>query len=483
MRGVTNEASDDFLYKTMKDKYTDNLLGLLSIVKRTSFFNAMELWMRATQGQAIERPLGTHLHLSPWEMLLLNPVHLFKFPVDDLVKIDTGVTIGPMSPRPLELQIPVYITGMSYGSSLSKNAKVALAMAASAMGTATNTGESGLLPEERAAATKLIGQYDRGGFLNQPEKYRQLDAIEIQLGQGAQGSSPQRTQAKFVDAEMRQVFGLKKGQDIVLHSRLPGVNSVGEFRGLVRKLKNDTGVPVGVKIAASHYLELELAEILKAGVDFITLDGAEGATHASSPTSEDDLGLPSIYAIARARRFIDGNGYKGKVSLLAGGGLFTPGRFTKALALGADAVYIGTAAILALMSEQVTKVTPNEPPTQLILHSGRMKDQFDPELGAKNLVNFLKVGMKEMTTLMYSLGKDAFSQLDRTDLCCLDPMLARALNVPYAGVAGYEQENFYRDTDMGRGRGIGADTGMDTAQMEPAGPPVYHQSLQNRPTH
>jgi glutamate synthase domain-containing protein 2 len=450
VRGVGNEGADDMVFKMMKDKYTDNMLMVLSVMKRTSFFNAMEIWMRATQGQALERPLGTHLRLSPWELLALNPVHLCRFPVEDGKKIDTGVTIGPLAEKPLELKIPVYITGMSYGSALSKAAKVALAKAASKMGTATNTGEAGLLPAEREAADKLIGQFNRGGYLNTPDKYKQLDAVEIQLGQGAQGASPQRTQAKFIDEEMREVFGLEKGQDAVLHTRIPGVNSVQDFRKLVKALKEETGVPVGVKIAASHYLEDELDIAVHAGVDFVTVDGGEGATHAASPTAEDHLGLPTIYAIARARRYLNGEGQKGRVSLLAGGGLFTPGHFLKALALGADAVYIGTTAVMAIVSQQMVKVAPTEPPTQLVLHAGRFREKFDADLGAKSLVNFLKVSMDEITAVMYALGKPAIAQLDTDDLCCLDPWVARALHLAYGGVAPSEQEGYYRDLNVAR---------------------------------
>lgn len=444
VRGAANETTDDLMFKMLKDKYTDNMLGVLSILKRTSFFNGMELWMRATQGEALERPLGTHLHLSPWEALLLNPVHLHRFPVKDQVNINTATVIGPRAEKPLKLDIPVFITGMSYGSALSKQAKVALAKAATQMGTATNTGESGLLAEERQAADKLIGQYNRGGYLNTPDKYKQLDAIEIQLGQGAQGASPQRTQAKFIDAEMREVFGVKEGEDIVLHTRIPGIDSVDDFENTVARLRDETGVPVGVKIAASQYLEYELDIALKAGVDFVTVDGAEGATHAASPTPEDDLGLPSIYAIARARRFLDRKDPEGRVSLLAGGGLFTPGQFMKALSLGANAVYIGTAAIMALISQEMLKSLPTESPTALVLHTGRLRDQFDPELGARSLVNFLKLSVKEMTTVMYALGKADMNDLNREDLCCLDPWLARALNVAYAGVGPAEQDDYYR---------------------------------------
>lgn len=444
MAGTVNEISDDLIYKMIKDKYTDNLLNVLSIIKRMGFFNTMEVFMRATQGQVLERPLGTHLHLSPWELLLLNPVHLHRFPVEDNVTIDTTVTIGPGASKPLNLQIPIFITGMSYGSALSKEAKVALARAASEMGTATNTGEAGLLPAERQAAAKLIGQYNRGGYLNSPEKYKQLDAIEIQLGQGAQGASPQTTQARLIDEEMREVFGVKDGEDIRLHSRIPGINSVDDFVNTVKRLRAETGVPVGVKMAASQFLERELKIAVQAGVDFVTVDGAEGATHAASPTTEDDLGLPTIFAIARARHFLDNQGQQGKISLLAGGGLFTPGQFLKALALGADAVYIGTAAIMAMVAEQVIKAAPSEPSTQLVLHTGRLKDKFDPELGAAGVVKYLKVCIEEMNAAMYAIGKTGYAHLSTEDLCCLDPWLARALKVAYAGVSSAEQVSYYQ---------------------------------------
>lgn len=444
MRGVVDETADELLLKMLKDKYTDNLLAVLSVLTRVGFFPGLELWMRAVQGTGLERPLGTNLHLSPWEDVLLNPVHLYRLPVEDKVPIDTAVTVGPRAARPLHLKIPVYITGMSYGSALSADAKVALAKAASIMGTATNTGEAGLLPEEREAADKLIGQYNRGGYLNTPDKYKQLDAIEIQLGQGAQGASPQQTQAKFVDEKMQEVFGLRVNEPSVLHSRLPGVNRPEDFAGVAHQLKEETGVPVGVKLAATHYLEQELGIILDAGVDFVTVDGAEGGTHGSSPTLLDDLGLPTIYAVARARRFLDRHPRGGDVSLLAGGGLFTPGHFLKALALGADAVYIGTAAVLALVAQQVNQVTPTEPPTQLILNAGALKDRFDVDLGTASLVNFLSVAMEEVKAVMYAVGKPAVSQLGPDDLVCLDPWLARALQLPYAGVSAAEQEAFYQ---------------------------------------
>lgn len=243
------------------------------------------------------------------------------------------------------------IAGMSFGGALSKKAKIALAKGASMAGTATNTGESGLMEEEREAASLLIGQYNRGGWLNTPDKYCRLDAIEIQLGQGAQGSTSQRTVASKIGQEYREVYGLAKGEDALVHTRLPGVNSLEKFIELVRKLKGETEIPIGLKIAATHYLEQELQIALEAGVDFITIDGAEAGTHAATPILEDDLGLHTLYAVSRASKYLSKKS-DGNVSLIAAGGLANPGQYLKAMALGADAVYIGTAAITALLGSK-----------------------------------------------------------------------------------------------------------------------------------
>lgn len=444
MRGAVDGVSDDMIYAMMKDKYTDNLLGVISTVKKMGFIPTMELMMRAVQGEIIERPLGSHLYFSPWDKLLLNPVHLYRFPTPDKTKIDTKVTIGPRAKKPLQINIPIFIAGMSYGSALSRKTKVALAKAATMMKTATNTGESGLLQEEREAAEKLIGQYNRGGYMHAPEKYKQLDAIEMQFGQGAQGSAPRRTPANFIGEEMREVHNLQEGQDSVLGTRIPGIDSKQDFIQTVGKLKAETGVPVGIKLAASHFLEHELDIALEAGVDFVSVDGAEGGTHGGEPVLQDDLGLPSLYAIARAGRHFRRRGVKGQVSLLGGGGLYSPGHFLKALALGCDAVYIGTAAIMALVSEQIINTAPYEPATQMVLYTGKHQDKFDPEKGTENLVKFLDVCVKEMESVMYSIGKTSMSELDTSDLCCLDPFLAKAIGVQFAGVAPEEQGNYYQ---------------------------------------
>jgi len=331
-RKAGSEVAGDAMRTIARDQYTENLFEMIPAAKKVNPINLAEIGMRAAQGTPLPRPLGSHIHFSPWEKLLFNPVHLYRFPTPENVGINTSVVIGPRARVPLHISIPLMIAGMSFGGALSKNAKIALARAASLAGTATNTGEAGLMEEEREAASLLIGQYNRGGWLNTPEKYKRLDAIEIQLGQGAQGSTPQRTAAKNIGEKYREVFDLEQGQDAQIHSRLDGVNTKDDFINLVKRLREETGVPVGLKIAATHYLEHELQAALDAGCDFIAVDGAEGGTHGGAPILEDDVGLPTMFAVSRAAKFLTRQGAAGEVSLIVTGGLVTPGQMLKALA-------------------------------------------------------------------------------------------------------------------------------------------------------
>jgi len=445
LRGVFNEVADDTVRTMLRDQYVENLFELVPVMKKVSPINLAEIGMRAAKGIPVSRPLGSHLHFSPWEKMLFSPVHLFRFPTPENVGINTSVKIGPRAKKPLSISIPVMIAAMSFGGALSKHAKIALARAATMAGTATNTGEAGLLEEERQAAQLLIGQYNRGGWLNSREKYSRLDAIEIQLGQGAQGSSPQRTAAKNIGEEYREVFGLEEGQDALIHSRLNGVNTKEDFIELVRGLKEETGVPVGLKIAATHHLEKELQIALDAGCDFVTVDGAEGGTHGGEPILEDDVGLPTIYAVSRAAQFLAGKGASGDVSLLATGGLVTPGQMLKAMALGADAVYIGTAAVMAMVGDQVTRALPFEPPTDLVVYTGKMTDQLDVDKSAQNLFYFLNACIREMELVAATLGKVSLRDISKEDLVALDPFLAKSLKLDLGFVPPESQDVFYDD--------------------------------------
>jgi glutamate synthase domain-containing protein 2 len=446
IRSAINETVDKALTRMIKDQYIENLFEMVPTTKKVGPINLMELAMRATQGMPISRPLGSPIHFSPWEKILFNPVHLFRFPTPENVAVQTSVTIGQRARKPLTISIPVMIAAMSFGGALSKNAKIALAKAATALGTATNSGEAGLLEAEREAAQLFIGQYNRGGWMNRPDQYKRLDAIEIQLGQGAQGSAPQRTSAHNIGEDYREVFGLAEGEAALIKSRLPGVNTKEDFIQLVRRLRDETGVPIGLKIAATHHLEKELQIALEAEVDFVTLDGAEGGTHGGAPILQDDVGLPTLFAITRAAEFFARKGVFRNISLIATGGLVTPGHMLKAIALGADAVYIGTAAVLALVSDQMVETLPFEPPTSLVVYTGKMTDQLDVDRAAANLVRYLNACVYEMEQVAITVGKTALTDLSKSDLCTLDPFIAKATGIQLGYVSTENQERFFEET-------------------------------------
>jgi len=347
------------------------------------------------------------------------------------------------------VDIPILITGMSYGGALSLEAKQALARGASLAGTATNSGEAPLIPEERKEARAFIGQYNRGEWLNDEEQLSQVDAIEIQLGQGAQAAAPQSTPAWMTGPTYRKYFDLEPGQKATIDSRLPGVDSPEDLIRLVKDLRERYGVPVGLKTAATHHLEDELDIALQAGVDYVVVDGAEGGTHGGATILQDDVGLPTLYALARSTRHLERRGKKGDVSVIASGGLFTPGHFAKALALGADAVYIGTIALMALQHTQMNKALPVEPATQMLLYTGRYHEDLDIDEAARNLARFLQSCVREMELMAYALGKTALRDLDRSDLCSVDAELARALSVDYAAYPRREQPRHPRRAKAG----------------------------------
>lgn len=439
MRKMADAIMDGIMVRMLQDPYTENLFSMFTIGKKIGPINIVEAGMRAESGKPIQRPLGSPVVLSPWEKILFNPVHLFRMPTQDGIEIQTGVTIGPRAKKPLQLEIPILISGMSYGGALSLKAKVALARGASMAGTATNSGEAPLVDEERKEARYFIGQYNRGGWMNTPDRLSKLDAIEIQLGQGAQAAAPMRTASHQIGEDLRKAKGLAPGEDAVIHSRLQSVNSARDFIRLVGELRDHYQVPVGLKFAASHYMEKELDIAAEAGIDYVVVDGSEAGTHGGPTILQDDVGLPTLYALSRTVNHLEKLGVKDYTSVICAGGLFNPGHFLKAMTLGADAVYIGTIALVAMMQTQMVKALPFEPAPQVPLYLGKFKEDLDVEKAAEHLAKFLKSCTEEMKLTAYALGKSDLAQFQREDLVCVDRFLAGTLGIDYAGFSHQEQ--------------------------------------------
>lgn len=409
------------VHPIISDKYDKNMWELVNATQRSTPSKLIETELRAEAKEYIERPIGGPRRFEYAEQIMFNIAQLATLPTPYDQQVDLKVTIGPRAQRPLKLKIPILVGGMAYGLALSETFKLAIAKGTSLAGTATNTGQGPWLEQERKLAQHLILQYSRTSWNKDPKIIKQADAIEIQFGQGANGGTGHAIKSKNISSKLRQRMGLKAGQDGVVHSRLAGATSPRELQELVKHLRQLTrGVPIGIKIGAGFALEHDLAIAVGAGADFVSVDGAEGGSHTALPILQDDFGLPTIIAVSRAARFWRDHNLKGKVTLLAGGGLISAGDCLKVLALGADAVYMGTAVVFATTHNQVLKVIPFEPPTQLVWENGKYKDKFKLEEGAASLANFLKALAYELTEAIKALGKTSLSQVSTEDICALN---------------------------------------------------------------
>jgi glutamate synthase domain-containing protein 2 len=429
--GLCAALAPKFLSSRLLQK-SDRLANAYHLLQKLSWRNFFESNLRAQTGKPLDRPYGVKRGIIPFEPLQFNPVCLTRPSLESDAAIDTEVILGPRAQKPLRLKIPILIGGMAYGSGYSEQAKIALAKAATLAGTAADSGNGPFVAAERAYAEKFILQYPRGFWSKEEAVLKQADLIEIALGHSARGSAPVRIAGKKLTLEVAARYGALPHLDVLMESTMPGVKTMPQWQALIRELKEVTGgVPVGFKFGASHYLEQELALFVEAGADLLAFDGTEGGTHGGMPTFMDDMGLPVVPALCRAVRFLETNGLCGQISLAVGGGLVTPGEFAKCLALGADAVIIGTITALAMSHTQTAKAVPWEPPTGLLYNDAKEKNKYDPDVGAQHLAHYMQSCVEEMKALARTLGKHSLRELDRSDLMALEPLLAEITGIDY----------------------------------------------------
>lgn len=424
---------------TTSQAYNKNPLGLIPVVEKLTPLGLIETRIRAATGRPPSRPLGSPIHFSPWDELLLMFANVAPLPTLDTDPVSLRIRIGPRAAKPLTLESPVLISAMSYGGALSLRARLALAKASTIIGTATNSGEGVFIPEERKLAGHYIIQYHRGTWPTSPQYdwdiLRKADAIEIQLSQGAQGAAPMTEQPSSIHRNMQQRFGLHADQPAVIASRLHGVDGPRDLIALVQKLKDRFGVPIGIKFAATNQLEQEVPVYLAAGVDFLTIDGAEGGTHGGPPILQDAMGLPTLWGIARTRRILVEQGRERDVSLIAAGGLTEPGHFLKAIALGASACYSASAIVMALLADQLDQAAlAMAPPYALILQgTSYLNDQLDSERASHSVVNLFQAWHQEFDLALRAMGKTRVTQLHSADLVARSRELAQGLGLAFVG--------------------------------------------------
>ncbi|KJS82511.1 MAG: glutamate synthase [Peptococcaceae bacterium BICA1-8] len=429
-RKAFKKGTNSFLKRLMVDKYPENLWEFVSASRKFGLQTIVETNLRTQEGKMIKRPLGSPKKFPNLNNVMFNFAQLHTLPTDEGIIPDTTVTIGPCAQKPLQLKMPIMIAAMAYGLSLSEKAKVALAKGSALAGIATNTGEGPFLPSERQAADKLILQYNRGKWSKSKEVLQAADMIELYFGQGATGGVGHYIENKEIDWLVRQRMGLKWREKGVIHAALPQIRNPQGLKKLIEELREITGgVPIGGKIAAGKNLERDLEILADAQVDFITVSGTEAGTKNAPTILEDDFGLPLFWALCRASTFLNKHNLKDKISLIVEGGLATPGDFLKAIALGADAVYIGSIALFAMSHTQVLKALPWEPPPEVVFFKGKYQNKLKVEKSAQNLFKFLTSCQEEMQEGIRALGKTNIRQINKEDLFALDPVTAETAGI------------------------------------------------------
>ncbi|MFC4023280.1 FMN-binding glutamate synthase family protein [Oceanobacillus longus] len=414
------------------DSYQENLMEMIPGFKHMGIQNSLENNLRAETGDVLHRPLGSSKKWPHFDNMTFIPAQLSPFPVDGEEEVDVKVTIGPRANKPLQIEIPLIISGMAYGIALSEEVRLALVGAANQAGTAINSGEGGVMSEEIKAAEKYILQFSKTDWSKDEKLIKQADMIEIKFGQGALAGMGGKISPENLTGRAREVMGLQENEDAVIYEHFFENQTINDLRGLVKELRQLTGgVPIGAKIAAGGKLEEDIDQLIDMGVDFISVDGGQAATHGAPPILADDFGIPTLHAVVRAVNHLEKRKMKGKISLIVSGGLFTPGEFLKILALGADAVYLGTVMLFSVAHSQTFKALPFEPPTQVVWNEGKFKNQFKKDEGVKTAAKFLTACIEEIRMGLRAMGKKSLKELTKKDLVSYDQLTATMADIPF----------------------------------------------------
>lgn len=369
----------------------------------------------AETGESILEPMRTRRPVISWEDILIKGGQLATLPLNRDEAVSTETVIGPAARHPLVIQTPIYISHMSFGA-LSREVKIALAKGSAAAKTAMCSGEGGILPESLDSAHKYIFEYVPNRYGVTEENLQAVDAVEIKIGQSTKpGMGGHLPGAKVTD-EIAAVRGVPAGQDVISPSRYDDIKTPDDLGKKVAWLRDTSGgKPIGVKIAAGN-IEADLDFTLKAEPDFITIDGRPGGTGASPKYIKAATSLPTVFALYRARKYLDEAGAE-NVSLIITGGLRVSSDFAKALALGADAVAIATAALIACGCQQYRVCHTGKCPVGITTQDPELRKRLNIERSAGQLANYLAVCTSELVEFARLTGKDSVHKLTLSDLC------------------------------------------------------------------
>jgi glutamate synthase domain-containing protein 2 len=412
-----------------------------------------EIQRAAREGMYDIRGFGAKRRVPHFDDLLFLGASVSRYPLEGYrERCATDVVLGDrFATKPLQLDIPITIAGMSFGA-LSAQAKEALGRGASEMGTSTTTGDGGMTPEERQSSKTLVYQLLPSRYGMNPDDLRAADAIEIVVGQGAKPGGGGMLLGHKISKRVAEMRDLPEGIDQRSACRHPDWTGPDDLEIKIGELREitDWEKPIFVKIGASRtYYDVALA--VKAGADVIVLDGMQGGTAATQEVFIEHVGIPILAAIPQAVESLQELGMHRKVQLIVSGGIRSGADAAKALALGADAVSIGVAAIIALGDNapehdaEYRKIGSAAgyyddwhaglDPVGISTQDDELAARFDPELGGRRLANYLRTMVLETQTLARACGKSHVHSLEPEDLVALTVEAAAMARVPLAGTS------------------------------------------------
>ncbi len=370
--------------------------------------------------------------LPRWDSLQLLTAQLARRPLADDAEVGTELVIGPRADKPLRLAIPLFVSDMSFGA-LSEEAKIALAKGAEGAATGICSGEGGMLPEEQAANSRYFYELASARFGWSMDKVKRCQAFHFKGGQGAKTGTGGHLPGNKVVGKIAEVRGLEPGTPAVSPSRFEDLASVDDFRRVADEVREATGgIPIGFKLSAQH-IEADLDFAIAASADYVILDGRGGGTGAAPEIFKDNISVPTMIALARARAHLDRRGLD-DLTLIITGGLRTEGDFVKALALGADGVAIANSAIQAIGCLGMRACHTNNCPVGIATQKESLRARLQIDESAARLTRFFESTTALMKILARACGHARLGDFALDDLTTYDRDLAHLTGVPYAGL-------------------------------------------------
>jgi glutamate synthase domain-containing protein 2 len=377
--------------------------------------------------------MGVPRHLLPhWDDLQVMVAQMATKPLLEDAVVGTELVIGPQAKKPLKLNIPLFVSDMSFGA-LSEEAKISLAMGAELAGTGICSGEGGMLPEEQAANSRYFYELASAGFGYDEDKLKSVQAFHFKGGQGAKTGTGGHLPGSKNIGKISQVRGIPEGEPAISPPTFKDLNSAEDFKAFADRVREVTGgIPIGFKLSANH-IEEDIQFALDASADYIILDGRGGGTGAAPEMFRDHISVPTIPALARARRYLDEQGMSGKVTLIITGGLRVPMDFVKAMALGADGVAISNSAMQSIGCVAARMCNTNNCPAGIATQKADLRQRLNVDKASHQLKNFFEASVSLMQVMARACGHHQLSEFNHKDLATWNRDMAHLSGVKYSG--------------------------------------------------